>query len=304
MAVRALYALMDPQVASSYCAGSEAIFRLLLRALPEAPSGRSSRGSGGRIALSSGALDTPRLLAAIDCLLRVGYQPRLMDSLIKVRWPGMALTSASALACPPAVPTCCLCCPRRNPNAATQCSAHPSYLLLQAESGQSSQRCFLLQAAALLVGMALLEPATAAQQANLQTKAIMFFGGMLSRHLATPLFKGERRPAWLDRQAAAAALALTPQVAGTLRQLACDAEAMHRLGPGTLAASFKHWACALRMMAAVFGLDGRPSSSTVISVAAAIQACMRLAPAQAQLEAWLDRQLAPAEAQQLAEKVE
>lgn len=31
---------------------------------------------------------------------------------------------------------------------------------------------------------------------------------------------------------------------------------------------------------------------------------MRLAPAQAQLEAWLDRQLAPAEAQQLAEKVE
>ena len=65
----------------------------------------------------------------------------------------------------------------------------------------------------------------------------MFFGGMLSRHLATPLFKGERRPAWLDRQAAAAALALTPQVVGTLRQLACDAEAMHRLGMSLLAYS-------------------------------------------------------------------
>ena len=50
--------------------------------------------------------------------------------------------------------------------------------------------------------------------------------------------------------------------------------------------------------------SGPPSAQPVVSAAARVQACLRLLPAQARLEDWLDRQLPPGEAHRLARGVE
>ncbi|KAL4422897.1 hypothetical protein ABPG75_009094 [Micractinium tetrahymenae] len=104
----------------------------------------------------------------------------------------------------------------------------------------------------------------------------------------------------LHDQLAAYAIRLTPLAVAALRRLAL----VHELAPALVADVFAAWAAAMELSHTVGFALRQPDCPTICSIAAAMQACMRLQPLQQQLEARWHAALPAATACQLARQVE